>query len=128
MEQEGIFEVFDEIGNVSKRVQQLRHEGIDERRIVLFSKHSPPTEFTREHDVDIRMGEGNLWQKFEALFTDKDGEERATEDLHLTQHEEEAFSKAMDADRYVLYIPHEGKEHVQVENEEKIDLSRKDDY
>ena len=128
MEQKRNFEVFDDIGNVSKRVQQLRHEGIDERRVILFSKYSPPTEFTREHDVDIRMGEGNLWQKFEALFTDKDGEERATEDLHLTQHEEEAFSKAMDADRYVLYIPHEGKEHVQVENEEKVDLSRKDDY
>lgn len=128
MEQEGIFEVFDEIGNVSKRVQQLRHEGIDERRIVLFSKHSPPTEFTREHDVDIRMGEGNLWQKFESLFTDKDGEERATEDLQLNQHEEEAFSKAMDADQYVLYIPHDSKARTKVEDEEVVDLSKKDDY
>ena len=128
MEQEGIFEVFDEIGNVSKRVQQLRHEGIDERRIVLFSKHSPPTEFTREHDVDIRMGEGNLWQKFEYLFTDKDGEKRATEDLQLNQHEEEAFSKAMDADQYVLYIPHYSKARTKVEDEEVVDLSKKDDY
>lgn len=128
MEQKGIFEVFDEIGNVSKRVQQLRHEGIDERCIVFFSKHSPPTEFTREHDVDIRMGEGNLWQKFESLFTDKDGEERATDDLQLNQHEEEAFSKAMDADQYVLYIPQDSKARIEAQDEEVVDLSKKGDY
>ncbi|WP_040928925.1 general stress protein [Nosocomiicoccus massiliensis] len=128
MEQNRNIEVYDDIGNVSKRVQQLRHEGVNERRVILFSKHSPPTEFTREHDVEIRMGEGNLWQKFESLFTDKDGEERATEDLQFTPYEETEFSKAMDADQYVLYIPYQSIEQVELEDEEKIDLSKRDNY
>ena len=134
------FEIIEDIQTLVRRVKELRDiEGIDPTDIHVYTKHNLPIEFHSNYKVNLHRGEGNLFQKFTALFSNESAEDKVIDDMRLTEEEARMYHQAVEDGKLVLQVERDAKldalqqkpiEEVGTESDDSvhIDLSERDDY
>ncbi|CAD2072319.1 general stress protein [Phocicoccus pinnipedialis] len=134
------FEIINDVPALIRRIKELRDvEGIDPIDIHVYAKQSQTSEIHTNYKVNLHRGEGNLFQKFTALFSDESAEDKATERMKLTEEEAQIYHEAVEDGKLVLQVTQDAKlkslqrrpiEDVGSNSDDSvhIDLSKRDDY
>ena len=134
------FEIIEDVPALVRRIKELRDvDGIDPTDVHVYTKHSQTSEIHTNYKVNLHKGEGNLFQKFTALFSDESAEDKVTDDMKLTEEEARMYHQAVEDGKLVLQVEQDVKldalqqkpiEEVGTESDDSvhIDLSERDDY
>lgn len=86
------------------RVEELRTEGVADNNITVLSKQPINNEAFGNSEVNFQDSEGSAWDKFVSFFSPDDPEEKALNDLGLSQSEQVQYRNSLNAGEVLVYV------------------------